>query len=298
MAPIVHLASYNLQRGINYPHLLEQFGSLPELRDADIIAVQEALVPRGGRNTLARLSEDLRAGHRWSYEPVMRYSDKEYGNGFLYRPAVSVRDGRRVSLPRVARMGWLARFKTEGGVPDTKSAFVQTFDLRGCRLRIVNLHLDFAGGAEHRVAQLTHLLDMVDSPLGGGHEVDILCGDFNTSGPVSVPRVVADTDQVLEVARRRGFVDCSADVAWTSDLFTSIDDADPARRWLVLGRALGLHYRQKLDHVMVRGGVPVEPAGVVAGVVRGSGAASDHLPLTVHIDLVGRYYREDRETAR
>ena len=78
MAPIVHLASYNLQRGIHYPHLLEQFRSLPELRDADIIAVQEAPVPRGGRNTLARLAEDLEAGHRWSYEPVMRYFDKEY----------------------------------------------------------------------------------------------------------------------------------------------------------------------------------------------------------------------------
>ena len=180
MAPIVHLSSYNLQRGIHYPHLLEQFGSLPELRDADIIAVQEALVPRGGRNTLARLAEDLGAGYRWSYEPVMRYSDKEYGNGFLYRSTVSVRDARRVPLPRVARMGWLARFKTEGGVPDTKSAFVQTFDLCGCRLRIVNLHLDFAGGAEHRVAQLTHLFDMVDTPPGDCHEVDILCGDFNS----------------------------------------------------------------------------------------------------------------------
>ena len=161
MAPLVHLASYTLQRGIHYPQLLEQFGCLPELRDADIVAVQEALVPRGGVNTLARLAEDLGVGHRWSYQPVMRYPEKDYGNGFLYRQTVSAGEGRRIPLPQVARLGWLARLKTEGGVPDTKSAFVQTFAIGDKRLRIGNLHLDFAGGSAHRVAQLTHLLDAV-----------------------------------------------------------------------------------------------------------------------------------------
>ncbi len=298
MTRTVRVASYNLQRGIHYARIREQFRELPGLRDADVVAVQEALVPQGGRNTLARLAEDLAAGHAWSYRPVMRYPDKEYGNGFLFRPVVTPGEIRHIPLPQVARLGWLARRKTEGGVPDTKSAIVQVVEIGGARLRLVSLHLDFAGGAEHRVTQLTYLLDALDLPGDPPVDAEVLLGDFNTSGRAGVSAVEAETTRVLDAARSRRFVECSGDVAWTSELFSSIDDADPARRWLALGRALGLRYRQKLDHILVRGALPVRPAVVVDGTATGADPASDHLPLTVEIDVEGGYHRDDRGTAR
>ena len=57
----------------------------------------------------------------------MTYPDKEYGNGFIFKENwVSVAE-EVIPLPRVNRLRWYEKQKTEGGAPDTNSAFVQTF---------------------------------------------------------------------------------------------------------------------------------------------------------------------------
>ena len=286
MRSTLRLATYNLQRGIHYAQVREHLATLPHLREADIVAVQEALVPAGGVNTLARLAADLEGSYRWTYRTVMSYADKEYGNGFLFRESVTPEAGLAVPLPRVGRLGWLARLKTEGAAPDTKSAYLQLFRVADRRVRIVSLHLDFAGGAEHRVRQLSHLLDVLGQRAqADGAAADVLCGDFNTMGQHRSPAARAATGQVLAVALGRGFVDCSARVTWTSDLFSSIDDADPARRLLRVGQALGLRYRQKLDHVLVRGARPLCPAVRVEAGGAAHLPGSDHVPLAVELAL-------------
>ena len=284
MPQTLRLVTYNLQRGIHYEEIRDHFATLPALRRADIVAVQEALVPAGGTNTLGRLAADLGGERGWTYRTVMSYPGKEYGNGFLFRPTVTLGADLVVPLPRVDRLGWVARLKTEGGRPDTKSAFAQVFRFAGRTVRVVSLHLDFAGGADHRVRQVTHLLGVLERAAGTDRDtVDVLCGDFNTSGHHRSKAVRARTQRVLDVALARGFTDCSAGVPWTSDLFSSIDDADPARRLLTVGRALGLRYRQKLDHLLVNGAVPAAPATVVAGPDRAHLPGSDHVPVAVDL---------------
>ena len=181
MTRTLRLVTYNLQRAIHYDRIREHFATLSPLRQADIVAVQEAQVPAGGPNPLARLAADLEGEYGWTYRTVMSYPGKEYGNGFLFRPSATPVADQVVALPRVDRLGWLAGLKTEGGVPDTKSAFAQVFAVGGRRGRVVSLHLDFAGGADHRVRQLTHLLGVLEGTVGtDGGVVDVLCGDFNT----------------------------------------------------------------------------------------------------------------------
>lgn len=284
MTRTLRLVTYNLQRAIHYDRIREHFATLSAFRQADIVAVQEAQVPAGGPNTLAQLAADLEGEYGWTYRTVMSYPGKEYGNGFLFRSSVTPVADQVVPLPRVDRLGWVAGLKTEGGVPDTKSAFAQVFAVRGRRVRVVSLHLDFAGGADHRVRQLTHLLGVLEGTVGtDGGMVDVLCGDFNTSGHHRSKTARAQTQRVLDVAMVRGFIDCSAGVAWTSDLFSSIDTADPARRLLAVGRALGLRYRQKLDHLLVRGARPVASATVVAVPDHTHLPGSDHVPVAVEL---------------
>ena len=286
MPQTLRLVTYNLQRGIYYDRIRENFATLPALRQADVVAVQEAQVPEGGTNTLARLAADLEGEYAWTYRTVMSYPGKEYGNGFLFRPSVTPVADQVVPLPRVDRLGWVARLKTEGGVPDTKSAFAQRFVVGSRHVRVVSLHLDFAGGADHRVRQLTHLLGVLErTGETDGDAVDVLCGDFNTSGHHRSKAASAATTRVLDVALARGFIDCSAGVSWTSDLFTSIDDADPARRLLAVGRGLGLRYRQKLDHLLVRGTRPARLAMVVAAPGHAHLPGSDHVPVAVELIL-------------
>ena len=284
MPQTLRLVTYNLQRGIHYDRIREHFATLATLREADIVAVQEALVPASGANTLARLAADLEGEYRWTYRTVMSYPDKEYGNGFLFRPSVTPLSGQVVPLPRVEGLGWVARLKTEGGLPDTKSAFAQVFGIGGGLVRVVSLHLDFAGGAGHRVRQLMHLVGVLDQTVEtDGGVVDVLCGDFNTSGYHRSKATKAETQRVLDVALARGFTDCSAGVRWTNDLFSSIDDADPARRLLAVGRALGLRYRQKLDHLLVRGARSAASAAVVAMPGHVHLPGSDHVPVAVEL---------------
>ena len=67
------------QWAIHYDRIREHFATLPALSQADIVAVQEAGVPAGGSNTLARLAADLEGEYGWTYRTVMSYPGKEYG---------------------------------------------------------------------------------------------------------------------------------------------------------------------------------------------------------------------------
>jgi len=282
----LRLVTYNIQRGIHYSLLRSHFAQSESLRSADIVAVQEALVPASGGNTLARLAYDLEGDYRWTYRTVMTYPNKEYGNGFLFRSSVTPVGAQTVALPVVDHLGWVARLKTEGGKPDSKSAFAQAFRVGGRLVRIINLHLDFSGGVSHRVRQLSHLLGSLEAVTDkSALVVDVLCGDFNTCGYHQSAQSRRDTQKVLDVARRAGFTECSASVPWTSDLFSSIDDADPAYWFLRVGQLFRLHYRQKLDHFLVRGLARATPAVVVAIPHCAQLPGSDHLPLALELIL-------------
>jgi endonuclease/exonuclease/phosphatase family metal-dependent hydrolase len=257
---ILRLISYNIQRGIHLEELAAIFATSPAFREADVIAVQEASLLPDGRNILAVLAGVLSADHAWTYRTVMAYPDKEYGNGFLFSGRCRARDAYEVALPRVANLRWHERRKTEGGRPDRKAAFVQGLDVDGHPVRLANVHLDFAGGWRHRRRQLDHLLAEMerrtrDRDEGGDGPLDVLCGDFNTVGQYRSPSTRRSTGRALQGAFARGYADATAGLPFTSDLFGSVDPADPAARVLGLGRKLGLRLRQKTDHILIRGDV-------------------------------------------
>jgi len=296
----ISLVCYNIQRAIHRESLLDLVRGAAAFRTADAVIVQEAtLLPAGPRrpeprNVLADLAGALSPGHAWSYGRVKAYPDKEYGNGVIAGPGATLGEQRLVTLPAVERLRWWERLKTEGGAPDTKAALIQRLQFGPLAVRVVNVHLDFSGGWQHRRAQLQQVLAALaredkDARRHGAPDVDILCGDFNTVGHWRLPTSRRNTRRALGPALDAGFVDATAAVPFTSDLFGSVDPADPAAPWLRRGQRWGLHLRQKTDHVLVRGPVTVTSAGVVgtAGMAASDLLAiSDHLPL--HVGLAVR----------
>lgn len=287
---ILRLISYNIQRGIHLDALVGLFAAVPSFREADVIAVQEASLLPDGRNVLAVLAEALSADHGWTYRRVMAYGDKEYGNGFLFHGRCRPLAAAEVSLPRVAGLRWFEKLKTEGGRPDSKAALVQDLAIGGRRVRLANVHLDFAGGWRHRRRQLDHLLAELerrppDRGDGGDPPLEILCGDFNTVGQHRLPATRRDALRALRGAFARGYADATAGLPFTSDLFGSVDPADPAARILGLGRTFGARFRQKTDHVLVRGDACGCEARLVDLPVRRLLAVSDHLPVEVAVAL-------------
>ncbi len=279
----LRLVSYNIQRGIRLPELLALFQAAPAFRSADVIAIQEASFLASGENVLAPLSAALSAEHAWVYRPVMSYPEKEYGNGFIFRPGVTPQDSQAVPLPQVSRLSWLEKRKTEGGMPDTKSAFVQSFELGARLVSIANVHLDFAGGPQHRALQLNHLLGEMKKQAPAA--LDVICGDFNTVGHHRWPATAGNINAALGTALSAGYNDLTGDVAFTSDLLGNIDPADPAAGILGLGQKMGLRFRQKTDHILGRGMAGFSDAGVAAESEAALLRISDHLPLQVILEL-------------
>jgi len=280
-----HLVSYNIQRGINLAGLLRLFDELPAFRMADVIAIQEASFLKDGRNVLEPLAEILSSHHAWTYKTVMSYPDKEYGNGFIFRDGYEVIDSWSIPLPQVAELKWYEKQKTEGGRPDTKSAFLQRFGKGGWSVQVANVHLDFSGGSNHRHRQLEHLLSEVGkrSTISGDDSLEgtptIICGDFNTVGYYRLAASRRNTRRALDAALSRGFVDATDALDYTSDLFGSVDPADPAAGWLNFGKKLGCRFRQKTDHVLGRGLSANPESGILPYPESRLFEVSDHLPI-------------------
>ena len=285
-----HLLSYNIQRGINLDGLLRIFDELPAFREADVVAIQEASFLKGGGNVLEALAEVLSPHHAWTYKTVMSYPDKEYGNGFLFRDSFEVIDSWSVPLPQVAKLKWYEKQKTEGGRPDTKSAFVQRFCKDGWSVDIANVHLDFSGGWQHRHRQLDYLLSEIRTrpPISGGDSPEdtpaIICGDFNTVGHYRLAASRRNTRMALDAALSRGFVEATHGLAYTSDLFGNVDPADPAAGFLNFGKKVGCRFLQKTDHILGRGFSAISASGIIPHPEPRLFEVSDHLPIHAVFD--------------
>lgn len=296
---IVKLISYNIQRGISFDVIFSHFSSIKEFQEADIIAIQEACVPKHGENTLHQLLRCFPDGYLWNYRKVMTYPDKEYGNGFIFKKEWVPIGEKVVLFPQVNRLRWYEKQKTEGGIPDTKSAFVQTFQIKNYLIRIANVHMDFAGGVLHRQIQFRHLLDFLgkepDPPYplslqgegrnGFSPNLDIICGDFNTIGHFQSNKVRQNTQSVLDLALCQGYINCSESIDWTSDLFSNIDADDPSRFFLRLCRSLKLHFRQKTDHILVKGVKSILQTKKITLPSTQHLPGSDHVPLYVELEI-------------
>ncbi len=289
--PTIGVVCYNVQRAIHRDALLRLLATAPAFAAADLVAIQEAVPDAAPAHLLDDLAGALSPQHQWTYAPVMRYPDtgKEYGHGVIRRATAEVLASTPIPLPAVTALRWWERAKTEGGAPDTKAALVQAIRLPAATVRLATVHLDFAGGWPHRHAQLARVVAALEdlAPVAAGPTVDVICGDFNTVGHHRLPGSRRATRRALAAATDHGFRDATAAIAFTSDLFGSIDPADPSAPWLRRGRRLGVRFRQKTDHVLVRGPVAVTAAGVVPAGEADPDllAISDHLPLHVTLTL-------------
>jgi endonuclease/exonuclease/phosphatase family metal-dependent hydrolase len=282
---ILRLISYNIQRGICFDAIFSHFKFIKEFQEADILVIQEVCVPKQSENALLRLLHGFSDRRAWSYRKVMTYPDKEYGNGFIFKEDWIPVTEEIVPFPQVSRLKWYEKQKTEGGVPDTKSAFVQTFRRKDCFIRIANVHMDFVGGPLHRQTQLQCLLDFLSRDEAPSTVLDVICGDFNTVGYFRSRRARQNTQSVLDLALRQGYINCSESIDWTSDLFSNIDADDPSRFFLSVCKSLKFHFRQKTDHVLAKGVKSILQAKKVFLPSSQHLPGSDHIPLYVELKI-------------
>jgi len=152
-----------------------------------------------------------------------------------------------------------------------QGALVTRYKIGKKILRVTNLHLDVMGGIKHKKKQMLSICTHLANTKA---DCDIVCGDFNTIGPIKIMR--------KRVRRQRNLI---RDIlgsefkevfipSWTSDIKGTINPQIPANKLIhkSLNR-VGISFRQKLDWIFVRGFTGA------SAIVRHDLPGSDHYPI-------------------
>ncbi len=152
-----------------------------------------------------------------------------------------------------------------------QGALVTRYKVGNKILRVTNLHLDVLGGTKHKRKQMKHICKHLAQTKA---DYDIVCGDFNTIGPIKImrKRIRKQRDiirETLGASFKEVFVP-----SWTSDIRETMNPQIPANRLITRGlNKIGISFRQKLDWIFVRG------FRTATAIVRHDLVGSDHYPI-------------------
>lgn len=178
------IVTYNIFDGRNTDKIINNILELIQ-GGASLICLQE--VRQSYRNIeFAKLLAE-RLPKRFNAQYFLEDDDNwfDYGLGILWDTSVlSSPTFHQLPLPRQDHLTlWNKLFYWSLGLEPKiikRGALVATFTLGQEKIRIINLHLDFQGGNNHRANQLKSLTDYLapEAPV----DYEIICGDFNSLG--------------------------------------------------------------------------------------------------------------------
>lgn len=171
--------------------------------------------------------------------------------------------------PKSTPLFWLFMRRLTGfnhSEPDQRKALSIIFKYKNNQLQIITTHIDIVGGQTHRLSQHKFIKKQLLSNV----DKQVICGDFNTIGK-------KNRKEIREIQKVYGkdFLEVSSDIVWTQDFY----NCPLAFAWLnKLVKIIHFHFKQKLDHVLVRG---FNSFAVKRIELNGS----DHLPVIARLDL-------------
>lgn len=163
------------------------------------------------------------------------------------------------------------------GVVSLHGCLIITYKYKNKLLRVTNLHLHVVGTTKHKLVEINAVLNYLDLyPVN----YDIICGDFNTMGPIRVlnKRIERQKDLILKKLGKDFKEAIVTD--WTSDNASVMSPLMPAAKHLYkIMKFFNIRYRQKLDWVFVKGLI------IHKAYVNHDLQGSDHYPLCVELDI-------------
>ena len=228
-------ATYNILHGYHRDLILNNIRFLME-RSADVICLQEAEV--GFEEPLKKLI----ALDGWEMRSVHAGFGGNVATLWNARK-LQLASAEVLPLPDLKTPLSLRRLNGMSG-KIKRVALIATFDLEGHALQITNVHLDWEGGARHRMRQLKHLRQMLDDSRA---DFRIITGDFNTVAPRPLRRY---HERRVERALGEEFRNAFPRLPWTYDL-SWVDPSDGMQFIATLARA-GLKWRQRFDYMFAK----------------------------------------------
>jgi len=235
---MIRLATYNIHYGREEKILLASIVEMAT-QGVDIFCFQE--VRKSGNNPF--IGDKILAvlGPNWQAEYFLQPKNITYtalGLCIMWETSVlELKSVEKLYLPLLQKLSWwdyvfqkFARANIELGTwlkmfsgaskPEIsqRGALVCNFYFQGLPLGVCNAHLDYAGGMKHRLKQIQYIW----SRLKGKPQVsrEIICGDFNTIGPLWKAKKVAT--RILQELDNK-FLDTMSVISPTLVLFQRCD---------------------------------------------------------------------------
>jgi endonuclease/exonuclease/phosphatase family metal-dependent hydrolase len=173
----MRICSWNILLGLRLNAVLDAVRSLPDFRQVDLFAIQEASV-HDGLQDAAAIAEALGEDYSYFQATAQLFRGREQGNALIWRrglfeavpEVVSLTVSEAVAMSRAERA--LLR-----AVPPQKRIAIRA---ESEHLRVYVMHLDVLGFT-HKLEQFRAILaDMGSRP---SVPLTILAGDMNTFGP-------------------------------------------------------------------------------------------------------------------
>ena len=174
----MRICTWNILLGLRLNKVVEAVSTLPDFRDLDLMALQEASV-HDGRPDAAAIAEAMGDGYSYFQATAQLFRGREQGNALIWRRNIFERQTPEIvslsGLPTL-RMTSVERTLLRAIPPQKRIAIRAESD----ELRVYVMHLDVIGFA-HKLEQFRAILsDMAARPPVG---LTLIAGDLNTFGP-------------------------------------------------------------------------------------------------------------------
>ena len=174
----MRICTWNILLGLRLNKVVEAVSTLPDFRDLDLMALQEASV-HDGRPDAAAIAEAMGDEYSYFQATAQLFRGREQGNALIWRRNIFERQTPEIvslsGLP-TPRMTSVERTLLRAIPPQKRIAIRAESD----ELRVYVMHLDVIGFT-HKLEQFRAILsDMAARPPVG---LTLIAGDLNTFGP-------------------------------------------------------------------------------------------------------------------
>ncbi len=172
------MCTWNILLGVRLASILDVVREVPDFRDLDLFALQEASV-HGGRPDAEAIARALGSGYEYFQATAQLFRGREQANALIWRRGLFSRGGLHVlSLDEVdaSRFNRVERAILRA-IPPQKRIAVRA---ESADLRVYVMHLDVIGFTRRLEQFRAILTDMaVRAPVA----LTLIAGDLNTIGP-------------------------------------------------------------------------------------------------------------------
>ena len=174
----MRICTWNILLGLRLSKVLEAVRTLPDFRQVDLFALQEASVHRGVQDAAA-IAEALGPGYSYFQATAQVFRGREQGNALIWRNGLFDPDSLHVvSLSEIdtSRLTRVERTLLRALPPQKRIAI----RAESPYLRVYVMHLDVLGFT-HKLEQFRAIVtDMAKRPPV---QLTLIAGDLNTFGP-------------------------------------------------------------------------------------------------------------------